>query len=189
MNVSGRATATKTPMSSSDVAALFVRRDSPYRTLGCDLWDASRDARRFPLDRPVIAHPPCRAWGRFRAVAKPRADERDLALFAVWAVRLCGGVVEHPASSGLWRFFGLRPGVRDEFGGVLVVVDQSAYGHEAQKRTGLYCVGGLPDLRVDWGGLAAVRSVESMCTAQRERTPLPFARVLVELARGARVSH
>lgn len=164
-------------------AALFCRRDTPYAALGCDVWDAERDARRFPLDRPVIAHPPCRAWANFRHLAKPREDERDLAVFAMWAVRHCGGVLEHPVLSGLWEFFRVRPGVRDEWGGLLVVIDQSAYGHRAQKRTGLYCVGCLPTVRLDWGGLSAVRPVEQMGRAERERTPVELAAELVRVVR------
>jgi hypothetical protein len=167
------------------VAALFCCRSGPYAALGCEVFDLARDARTFALDRPAVAHPPCRAWGRLRHLAKPRDDERDLALFAVWAVRHCGGIVEHPADSKLWPFLGLRAGVRDEFGGLLVVVDQSAYGHRAQKRTGLYCVGCLPELRLDWGNLAVSGRVEFMGRQERERTPEPFARVLVEAARWA----
>lgn len=170
------------------VAALFTCRSGPYAALGCEVFDLARDARTFALDRPIVAHPPCRAWGKLRHFAKPREDERDLALFAMWAARHCGGIVEHPAASRLWSWFGLRPGVRDEFGGLLVVVDQSAYGHAAQKRTGFYCVGCELPIRVDWGGVLARRVVERMCRAERERTPVELARVLVEAAGAARVA-
>ena len=58
------------------VAVLFARADSNYKALGCDVWDAERDARRWPGGDAVVAHPPCRAWGRLRAFAKPRPDEK-----------------------------------------------------------------------------------------------------------------
>ncbi len=64
----------------ADVAVLYARADSNYRALDrCDVWDAERDARRWPGGVPVVAHPPCRAWGRLRAFAKPREDEKALA--------------------------------------------------------------------------------------------------------------
>ena len=46
------------------VAILFARSDSYYKTLPeCDVWDIERDARKWPGGAPVVAHPPCRAWG------------------------------------------------------------------------------------------------------------------------------
>jgi hypothetical protein len=115
-------------------------------------------------------------------MAKPRPDERDLALWALWVVRHCGGVLEHPMCSGLWPFFGLRPGCRDEFGGLLVPVFQGHYGHRAPKITGLYLVG--CDLVPRLGALPSGR-VESMGRPERERTPREFALELATLAAGA----
>jgi hypothetical protein len=47
-----------------EVAVLFARADSIYKTLaGCDVWDEARDALKWPGGAPIIAHPPCRAWG------------------------------------------------------------------------------------------------------------------------------
>ena len=79
------------------IAVLFARADSNYKQLPeCDVWDAERDARNWPGGCQVVAHPPCRAWGRLRHFAKPRDDEKDLARFAVAQVRKWGGVLEHP---------------------------------------------------------------------------------------------
>lgn len=169
------------------VAVLFTQRRSVYGALGVDLFDAERDARTFDLSRPVVAHPPCRGWGKLAHFAKVRPDERDLAVWAMWVVRHCGGVLEHPATSRLWSWFGLRPGVTDEFGGRLVVVDQRWFGHRAEKRTGLYLVrceiSELPfELARGPGGV----TVERMCRQERERTPGPLARALVVAAAGAR---
>ena len=55
------------PCEPSPVAAMFVRADSVYKTIpGVDCWDIDRDARLWPGGCPVVAHPPCRAWGRLR---------------------------------------------------------------------------------------------------------------------------
>jgi len=108
------------------VAALFVRADSIYKTLtGVDAYDFERNALTWSGGCPVVAHPPCRSWGRYKTVAKPLSGERELALWAVDQVRRFGGVVEHPLSSELWKAIGCRtPGVRDAHGGVLLSVHQ-----------------------------------------------------------------
>lgn len=177
------------------VAALFCRKDSVYRSLGCDVYDIDRDARTFDLAKPVVAHPPCRAWGNFRRQAKPRPDEKDLARWAMHVVRHCGGVLEHPIGSGLWEEFGcLAYGLRDQFGGVLVPLMQSWYGHPAPKATALYVVGPVPELRSD--GPAPTHVLTNVkgrrrgapgyrpevTRSWRERTPLELARVLVAAA-------
>src|SRR5574337_681161 len=80
------------------VAVLFARADSIYKALpDCDVWDAERDARRWPGGCPVVAHPPCRAWGRLRTFARPRPDEMNLARLAVALVREFGEAQRLPA--------------------------------------------------------------------------------------------
>lgn len=168
----------------SAVAVLFARRDSVYRSLGCDVYDEDRDARSFDFSKPVIAHPPCRAWARLSHFAKPAPHERDLALFAMWAVRVCGGVVEHPLSSRLWAMFGLQRGKADAFGGILVPVRQSDYGHLGEKWTGLYCCRVVPPLAPVLAAYPA-RKVEDLSRRQREATPPELAARLVDACEGA----
>lgn len=172
----------------SRVAALFTRRDSVYRSLGADCYDVDRDARTFDLACPVVAHPPCRAWGNFAQWAKARPDERDLAWWAIHVVRHCGGVLEHPRSSRLWsEACCLTYGMRDRFGGVLVPALQSWWGHRALKATCFYIVGApVPAMPSDQGGGAST-TVERMCKAEREHTPPALARWLVDLAASSRV--
>lgn len=168
------------------VAVLFARSDSIYKTLpGCDVFDIRRDARLFAGGRPVVAHPPCRAWGRLRHLAKPRDDEKALALFAVHAVRTNGGVLEHPAHSTLWPASGLPvPGTRDEFGGWTLPIYQDAFGHACPKATWLYVVGcepaNVPALPFDLGHAAG--RIQLVSKSAREKTPADLAKWLVELA-------
>lgn len=130
----------------NQVAILFARADSNYKAMsGCDVFDIERDARTFSGGMPVVAHPPCRAWGQLRHMAKPRPDEKALALFAVAQVRAHGGVLEHPKKSTLWPAAGLpTPGERDAFGGWTLPIFQSWWGHRAEKATFLYIVGCQP---------------------------------------------
>ena len=169
---------------SSSVAVLFARSDSVYKRIpGCDVFDLARDARSYAGGLPVVAHPPCRAWGRLRHFAKPRFDERDLGVFAVDVVRRCGGVLEHPAHSTLFPVCNLpAPGVRDAFGGLTFALDQQWFGHRAPKRTWLYIVRArsIPEMPFHLGDVPG--RVELMGRAERERTPPEFARWLVELA-------
>jgi hypothetical protein len=182
------------------VAALFARGDSIYKTMpGVDVFDIDRDARSFALDKPVVAHPPCRSWSRLRAFAKPREGEKDLARWALFVVRHCGGVLEHPSGSSLFRE-GLmpKPGStdRDAFGGWILPVSQSWFGHRAEKRTWLYIVGvgpgSIPDfpLRLGeaervcglWSGRDRSNCRKEIGPAEREHTPPAFAQWLIELA-------
>lgn len=178
------------------IAVLFARSDSNYKGIpGCDVWDEERDARKWPGGYPLIAHPPCRAWGRLRQFAKPREDEKALALFAVDQIRKFGGVLEHPECSSLWPAKGLpAPGARDEFGGWTLPVHQHWWGHRAEKSTWLYIVGCEPKnippipLRID-RPTHCIRPTKSyprlpsVTKAEREHTPPAFAEWLVELAR------
>lgn len=129
------------------VAVLFARTDSVYKTLpGVDVYDMERDARTYDGPHPVVAHPPCRSWGRLRAFAKPRADERNLARLAVALVRELGGVLEHPAGSTLWPAQTLpKPGERDQWGGWTLAAPQKWWGHRAEKATWFYIVGVEPN--------------------------------------------
>lgn len=133
----------ETGQSAIEVAVLFARTDSHYKTLpGCDVYDIERDARTWQGGCPVVAHPPCRAWGRLKAFAKPRPDEKQLAHFAVDMIRKHGGVLEHPASSSLWPAAGLPPpGQVDEYGGFTLEVRQWWWGHKAAKATWFYICG------------------------------------------------
>ena len=181
-------------------AVLFARADSIYKQLDCDVWDQERDALRWPGGVPAVAHPPCRAWGRLRKLAKPLLGEKELAIFAIDQIRKFGGVLEHPEGSKLWEVCSLPLNEkRDEFGGWTLSIDQDWFGHRAEKSTWLYIVGcdpvnipsfplvledpkyvvtNLPKLRK---GMPRWRP--EIRKAEREATPPLFADWLLELAR------
>lgn len=182
------------------ITILFARRDSVYKTLpGVDVWDADRDALRWPGGTPIVAHPPCRAWGRLRHFARPAPGERELARWAVLQVQQWGGVLEHPASSLLWLDAGLPdPGAQDEFGGWTLPITQHWWGHRARKVTWLYIFGCAPSdlppipIRLDepthviatgHGMRKGMPGYRKHCTkAEREHTPILLAQWLVEVA-------
>lgn len=182
------------------VAVLFDRADSIYKTMPeCDVYDIERDARTWSGGCPVVAHPPCRAWGRLRTFAKPRPDEKDLARWAVSMVREWGGVLEHPAGSTLWTDQSLpAPGGVDSFGGWTLAAPQKWWGHKAEKSTWFYIVGcgplDIPDVPLVLGEASHVVQSRKrhdyrphISKAEREHTPEPLARWLVELASRCKV--
>jgi len=184
------------------VSALFVRKDSIYKKLGIDCWDIERDALNWPGGNPVIAHPPCRAWGQLSHIANPRPGERELAFFAIDMIRKYGGVLEHPRASKLWPDHLPMPGKSDRFGGYSISVDQFWWGHKAKKSTLLYIVGcpirELPviPMRFDaieyivGSSLSSRRNRKKEITKkEREATPIEFAKWLIEVAMRCDVSH
>lgn len=191
------------------VAVLFARRDSIYKTLpGVEVYDMERDARTYDGPWPVVAHPPCRAWGRLRHMASPNPEERNLARLAVALVREFGGVLEHPAASKLWpaqRLPAAHGACRDQFGGWTLGITQHWWGHKATKKTLLYIVGcspndipALPELRLGDGTHVVAQDGRRAdgsrwakddprkrpeCTKpEREHTPLDLGLWLVALA-------
>lgn len=195
------------------IAALYVERNGVYSTMpDVEVWDASRDARKYGGPHPVVAHPPCSRWCRLAGLVEARwghkrGDDDGCFAAALAAVRRWGGVLEHPAYSKAWARFGLnRPPtgggwvVADWQGGWTCYVEQGRYGHKAKKATWLYAHGvDLPSLR--WGKIADREStalvswcgnhVSSGETRPRlgkkaaAATPIDFAIACVEMAKTA----
>lgn len=180
------------------IAALFVRSDSIYFTLpGVDAWDKERNALNWPGGYPVVAHPPCRAWGKMRHFSKPEPGEKYLALWAISQVRRWGGVLEHPAHSLLWPVADLpEPGKRDAYGGFTLSAPQYWWGHKTDKATRLYVCGCAPDdlpplpYRLGFPEYAInlrqdrpnYRRVKLLPRKERDVTPPNFARWLLGVA-------
>lgn len=216
------------------IAALYVETDGCYFGLpgvvvvghGQDHADGSTtvglDGRLWRGGLPLVAHPSCKRFGRFwhGSTRKPHqfklGDDGGCFEHALERVREDGGVIEHPCDSKAWALFNLNPPPRtggwiaaDMFGGWTCCVDQSHYGHFANKLTWLYVCGvdptDLPELT--WGkgeqklhpvalerhGYAKARRIGMMAMVGgkdkvriRNRTPIPFRDILIEIAKAAR---
>ena len=189
------------------VAALYVEADGPYSSLdGVEVWDEARDARTYAGPHPVVAHPPCNSWSSLANInwkrwGTPRREDGGKFTAAHKAVRLYGGVVEHPAFSMAWKAHGLmRPRtcggwtVADWDGGWTCHVEQGHYGHDARKGTWLYAVGvDLPSLRWGLSGKGTLGGPDKKVAVsipvrdeRRINTPLPFRDLLLLMARSVR---
>lgn len=163
---------------------LFTRTNSIYNELNTDTWDINRDATNYTGNDPVIAHPPCRAWGNFSQWAKPREGEKMLAVWATKLIQKNGGVLEHPKTSKIWETMKLpKPGQIDKYGGWTLNIDQYWFGHRAIKNTTLYIVGtaqrNIPDIPIKFRYL--ITPVEQMGKQEREATPKELAKWLIKL--------
>ena len=64
--------------------ALFVRKDSAYKKRDSwQVYDFERDAKTYNLNLPIVAHPPCRAWGQLSHMSNPRKGEKELTPWVV----------------------------------------------------------------------------------------------------------
>lgn len=196
------------------IAALYVETDGCYFGIdGVDPWDVDRDARRYKGPHPVVAHPPCKRWGRYWSggpsarVRRLKGDDDGCFAHALWAVRTFGGVLEHPEASAAWDWFGLAKPLRNggwcraDGYGWTCCVEQGSYGHRARKATWLYLVGYPPSLR--WGKAHGKirldagfhsksdrdnatddeRRAERVTGVERLATPVEFRDLLIGIAR------
>lgn len=146
------------------IAALYVDARGIYSGRSdVDVWDISRDARKYDGPWPVVAHPPCERWGRYWSggpsarVRRTLGDDGGCFAAALASVRTFGGVLEHPEASHAFKAHGMLTPPKsggwvaagDGIGWVCCV-EQGHYGHRARKATWLYAVRcELPSLR--WG--------------------------------------
>lgn len=135
------------------IAALFVQKDGCYYIKDVDPWDEERDARLYDGPYPVIAHPPCQLWGNMAFVNYKRwggehnrpFNDQGCFQSALVSVNTFGGVLEHPAKSRAFEYYGIEKpkgiGWQKSGDGWVCEVWQSAYGHRANKATWLYYKG------------------------------------------------
>ena len=204
------------------VAALYVEPSGIYVGVpGVEPWDEARDARKYSGPHPVVCHSPCQRWGKFwhGSTRKPhqyrKGDDGGCFAAALTAVRNYGGVLEHPADSHAWEWFGLVEPERgagwmwaDKFGGWTCYVEQGHYGHASRKPTWLYArpnsrddlpelnwsrgAQRLPKWMIERYGYEKARRIGVVAmvggknkTAIRNATPEPFRDLLLSIARQA----
>lgn len=156
-----------------------------------------------------------RYWsgGPSAKVRRVKGDDGGCFAAALASVVAFGGVLEHPEASHAWAHHGINKpprhggwisaGVRYP-GAWTCCVEQGHYGHRSRKATWLFYVGAAPPsltwgksearIKMDLGYLTAAErraavkrgATERLSKRERELTPEPFARLLVELAKGAR---
>lgn len=112
------------------VAVLWTQRRSNWQKLWplVDCWGRQRNANLYPGPYPIIAHPPCGPWGKYRSVCKQSVDD---GIRAMELVHRYHGCVEQPSGSALFMEHGRE-------GGNVEVICQGDWGHPAQKSTLLY---------------------------------------------------
>jgi hypothetical protein len=189
------------------ITALFVASGGCYFGLpDVDPWDEQRDARLYAGPWPVVAHPPCARWCMLAGLVQHRyghriGDDGGCFASALESVRRWGGVLEHPAGSLAWRAYDLlepRRGcwTRGINGDWVTEVCQSAYGHQARKRTWLLARSfELPALNwsdpepsawVSYGDFDRYPDVQRLSKKAASATPPAFRDLLLSIARSAR---
>jgi hypothetical protein len=179
---------------SLNISVLYVRQDSLYKSYNVDCWDLERNAFNYAGSNVIIAHPPCRAFSKLKAFSKHPPVEKEYAYRCVDLIRLNGGILEHPRHSSLWHEKGLpKPGLKDSFGGFTVCINQSWFGHKAEKNTFLYICGidinQLPLFPLSFDAITHVVSSskkrpgkKELSKADRERTPVKLIEWLIDTA-------
>ncbi len=191
------------------VAALFVQTNGAYYGLdGVDPWDEKRDARKYRGPWPVVAHPPCQLWVNFAALNYKRyggehnrpGNDGGCFYSALVSANQWGGVIEHPAFSNAWEEFNLPRPVKGKWTHDgrcewwTAEVWQSAYGHQARKRTWLAVRGNgnvsSKPQELNWSRPPGTHQVgwfdrikPTLSKKQASATPPAFRDMLLSLAR------
>lgn len=188
-------------------AALFVQAEGCYSNDDrVDPWPEHRDARKYTGTLPVVAHPPCQLWGALAAVNYARwggdhnrpGNDKGCFESALINVRRVGGVLEHPAKSNAFEYYGIdkpqgQGWSKSSCGGWVCEVWQSAYGHRANKATWLYYYGKREPTGMIWDRpigthqigyqdkRGKARNKPTLSKREANATPQAFKEALIEL--------
>lgn len=176
---------------------LCTATNSPYLATGFECYDKKRDALTFTGSNVVIAHPPCRAFGRLRHLVSKENVEIDmkLAYKCIFSVQRNGGILEHPAHSKIFDWGDLpKPNEpSDYYGGYTISINQHWFGHKCKKDTWLYIVGLpkelLPRLPISFDAVEYIigtpkknKAIKELPKAERHLTPPKLVEFLCSIA-------
>lgn len=114
---------------SKRIAILCANEDSEYfKFEGLDIYTQKRPISEFKGGMPIIAHPPCAQWGKFKWRSKKDIEDKMLALQCIEHLAENGGIMEHPASSDIWKR-NFPEGTR------MYKIHMSDWGYKAKKET------------------------------------------------------
>lgn len=154
-----------------------------------DIYDKKRDAATFPGGVAVIAHPPCRLWGKLSHFVEiqplPQREEKELGRFCAKAVIENGGILEQPFDSELFYDMNLPSGGVANSLGFTLELPQRMFGHYMIKNTWLffsriYYFDLEPFLPAIHG--KPLKSIQRLSHKQREATPYSLAEWLIRQA-------
>lgn len=194
------------------IAALFVQTDGCYFNIpGVDPWDEKRDARLYDGPHPVVAHPPCQLWGNMAFVNYTRwggdhnrpGNDGGCFYSALKSVEKWGGVLEHPAFTRAWEEYGIPKPEKEGWtktgsNEYICEVWQSAYGHQARKRTWLFYSGQSQPPEMNWAKISGThqigfhdqrgkdRNKPTISGKKASATPIAFRDLLIQIAEKSR---
>jgi len=167
----------------------FTRLQLNSHLIDIEIYDKKRDAKTFPGGMAVIAHPPCRLWGKLSQFTKIqpllRIEEKELGRFCVRAVIENGGILEQPFDSELFHEMNLPIGGVVNSLGFTLEIPQRMFGHYMIKNTWFFfskiehseieplfpAIHGKP-----------LKSIQRLSHKQREATPYSLAKWLIRQA-------
>lgn len=178
------------------VAILCVQKKSIYsqfsrltynsHLIDVDLYDKKRDSTTYAANYPVIAHPPCRLWGKLKHFVEIqpllRIKEIELGIFCAKKVIENGGILEHPFDSKLFKVMGLPAGGMENELGYTLEIPQRMFGHEMIKNTWFFFS------RINYNEIEPIvpaihckplKSIQNLSHRQREATPAALAEWLI----------
>lgn len=170
----------------------FVRKNSIYKTLSNDCYDAERNALTYTGKKPGVYHPPCRLFSKLKGLSTAPESEKELAYWSINQIRKYGGVLEHPYHSSLFKEMNIKPGLIDSYGGFCISINQSWFGHKCEKKTMLYICGisyaELPPMPLNFNAIEYVittskknKQYKEASRKMREATPVELAIYLIKI--------
>jgi len=179
------------------IAILCAQRKSVYNhftrlminshLIDIEIYDKKRDANSFTGGMAVIAHPPCRLWGKLLPFVKIepllRIKEKELGRFCVNAVIENGGILEQPFDSKLFYEMKLPHGGMANSLGFTLEIPQRMFGHYMIKNTWLFFS------KIEHSEIEPIqpvihgkplKSIQRLSHRQRESTPYSLAEWLIK---------